>query len=179
MKITLTHIKNLLKLFENGLTNGAGHGVNHFCVQQAVHRVIDNDLDKQKSDHPPTWCVNDQVVGFGIHLNDAEGWFDEQARAKGLQRFAIAELGSEQINGGEFYKRLAKKLADRVDMEPDEFCYDSGIIDDWMMSQVRKGLSNNQWLTILANDAADVLMDLGSEGSIPLSPDEQIQRREM
>lgn len=165
MKITLTHINNLLKLFESGLVNGAGHDVNHFCVQQAVHRVLDNDLDDaQKSDRPPTWCVREDIRTFGIHLNDEKGWRDEKARAEGLKRFAIAELGSSEVWPSKFYEKLAVRLASMSDRDPEEFSHDAGIINDFVSWSIG-GMTRNDKLTRVANAAADVLMELGTEGS--------------
>jgi hypothetical protein len=164
MKITIDHINNLLGLFEHGLINGAGQDVNHFCVQQAVHRVIDNALDKHRNDQPPQWCVKEPISAFGITLNDANGWNSNKARAKGLQRFAIAELGSSKINEGDFYKRLSKKLAQVLHMDWEEFSQDSEIVNEFMSRQIL-GMTRNDRLTYLANAAADVLMELGTEGS--------------
>lgn len=165
MKITLTHINNLLKLFECGLVNGAGHDVNHFCVQQAVHRVLDDDLkNADKSDDPPTWCVQSHIRNFGVHMNDAEGWNGNKGRAEGLKRFAIAELGSGKISAHDFYARLSAKLASVLSKDPDEFSYDDTIVEQFMQHKIG-GMSRNDRLTHLANAAADVLMELGTEGS--------------
>lgn len=164
-KITLTHITNLLKLFECGLVNGAGHGVNHFCVQQAVHRVMDDDLkNHEKSDRPPNWCVQERLRGFGIHMNDADGWRDNTARAEGLKRFAIAELGSSKISGAEFHKRLAVKIASLFHGDPNDLSHDDSIIGEFVDLGIA-GMDKNARLTWLANAAADVLMELGTEGS--------------
>jgi hypothetical protein len=165
MKITIDHIMNLLGLFEKGLINGAGQTVNHFCVQQAVHRVLDDDLENPtKNDHPPTWCVNDEIIAFGINMNDQQGWHSNKLRAKGLQRFAIAELGSSKINHVQFYERLAKKLASVMSKNWEEFYLGNEIIDQFMLHKIG-GMDKNDRLTWLANAAADVLMELGTEGS--------------
>jgi hypothetical protein len=172
MKITITHISNLLKLFECGLINGAGQDVNHFCVQQAVHRVLDGELENPlKDDQPPTWCVNGHIISFGIYLNDQGNyWHSNQARAKGLQRFAIAELGSSKIKPSDFYKKLAIKLAARMSqdrewpMDWQNFPMSNDIIKDFMIWDI-EGINKNDQLTWLANAAADVLMELGTEGS--------------
>lgn len=165
MKITLTHINNLLKLFECGLVNGAGNDVNHFCVQQAVHRVLDNALDDPtKSDKPPTWCVREDIRSFGIHLNDEDGWKSNERRAAGLKRFAIAELGSTEVKPSVFFKKLAERLATMVDHEAQLFSHDSSIINEFVTCSI-SGMTKNDKLTRVADAAADVLMELGTEGS--------------
>lgn len=165
----MTHIKNLLQLFEGGLINGAGNNVNHFCVQQAVHRVIDDALDDAtKSDHPPSWCVKDTIVGFGIHLNDYPGWTSNKARAEGLKRFAIAELGSNKINSREFHKRLAEKVAAKSGMSADGFSKDINIIQEFVGGDGDGPFDSTlitKRLTWIANAAAYVLMELETEGS--------------
>jgi hypothetical protein len=165
MNITIDHIMNLLKLFEGGLINGAGHDVNHFCVQQAVHRVMDNDLkNPHKSDHPPQWCVHGEITKFGIIMNDTQGWSSNKARARGLQRFAIAELGSSKVSGREFFKRLAKKIAQKVNKDWQNFPLAESIVEEFMYCKI-PCVGPNEQLTWLANAAADVLMELGTQGS--------------
>jgi hypothetical protein len=56
------------------------------------------------SDNPS--CVHPAVRSFKIALNDSD-WSSNSARAKGLRRIAVAQLGSEEIDGILFVKELA------------------------------------------------------------------------
>jgi hypothetical protein len=165
MKITIHHVLKLIKILDKGIIHGAGETVEEFCVQQAVHRVLlDDPEDAYASDNPPNWCILDQIRAFGIHLNDQGGWKDNRSRARGLKRFAIAELGSSKLNSYEFFTKLRGALARRTGADPAFFCDGDCIIDQFMELD-RRGLSRNDWLTVLADTAADVMKELGSEGA--------------
>jgi hypothetical protein len=178
-KITKKHIEDLLKLFSRGLISGAGQDPNHFCVQQAVHKVLDGELEAQKSDRPPQWCVKDEICSFGIRMNDAHGWGGVTNRAKGLRRFAVAELGSNKINYADFHRKLVDKLSGKITPLPNE--HQSVTINRFMENRI-DGMTPTERLTFLANAAADVLAELGTEGSQFLhlldEPDKKKQKEE-
>lgn len=166
MKITLRHVNNLLCLMgAKGIINGSGQTKERFCVQQAVHRVITDELDEaSKSDGPPNFCVLGTCTSLGIHLNDQEGWPDNNARAEGLKRFAVAELGSNNVNEQEFWHSLTQKLAKRTSRDADEYHYDADAILEQWMEQRAPGYSRANWMKLFADLAADTLKELGSEG---------------
>jgi hypothetical protein len=161
--ITRQHVVTLLELFKHGLIGTAGNQMTEFCVQQAVHRVIDGDLeDPHKDANPPNWCVHGELVSFGVMLNDYDGWSNSQARAKGLQKFAIAELGSSKISWTKFKEKLDNKLKE---LNPDYDRYrDGNHLEEWM-GNTSGGMGSNDKLTLFANTAAEVLMEMGTDGS--------------
>lgn len=80
------------------------------CVEQAVSFVLTGDpLD----DHPE--CVHWVVSGFKRIMNDAYVWRNKEARAAGLRRIAVAQLGSTGINGVAFVANVAEAVGIRVD----------------------------------------------------------------
>lgn len=104
MKITKDIIEKVLNIITGGLENGAGNNLNTFCVQQAVSKACNHI---EYNDHP-IFCVDDQVVSFGIRMND-RGWSSRKARADGMRRFAVAELGSNKVNGNEFMAKVQQR----------------------------------------------------------------------
>jgi len=87
--ITAAHVTAICDLSQGGLCSGKGSAIKPgtFCVQQLISRIFDDS----SSDAPS--CVNYAVRSFGIVLNDAS-WSSDQARANGLRKFAVAELGT-------------------------------------------------------------------------------------
>ena len=84
MKITKNIAKKVLSIVDQGLSNGVG---------------------KPNGDNPS--CVSPVLRSFKIALND-KGWSSNAARAKGLRRIAIAQLGTrDTLDEQEFIKRLA------------------------------------------------------------------------
>src|SRR6185503_4958835 len=71
------------------------------CAEAAVCFA----LGLPHGDEPP--CVGRAVRAFKIRLNDC-AWSSNQARAKGLRRIAIAQLGSNEIDQDVFRKELAR-----------------------------------------------------------------------
>jgi hypothetical protein len=70
------------------------------CVEAAVCYA----LGLPHSDNPP--CVGEAVRSFKIALNDSD-WSSPKARAIGMRRIAIAQLGSNEIDQSVFVKELA------------------------------------------------------------------------
>jgi len=166
MKITIQHVTNLLSLLTRGLINGAGETKNEFCIQQAIHRVLDDDLDGQHSDAPPVTCISGRINNFGICMNDQEGWIDEKDRANGLRRFAIAELGSAKVSYSDFVFGLQERVRGLVKLEDFEFNDgdNENLVAQFMEFRPAHA-SRSSWLKKLANMAANTLRELGTEGS--------------
>jgi hypothetical protein len=88
-KITEELAKKVLKVVNKGLTNGMGEPVpGKMCVEAAVAFAFDEEFSDQPS------CVDPSLRDWKIELNDMSGWPSEKARANGLRRVAIAQLGS-------------------------------------------------------------------------------------
>jgi hypothetical protein len=155
MNINREVICKLLKLLDQGLKSGSGSfdGPGDFCVQQAVSKAIG---EPNPSDYP-VLCVNDHVKAFGIRLND-QLWSSPAARAKGLKRFAVAELGTtnrkagDRAFGEEFERLLCNKWNRKHGTTYTHAHQLPSVCDDSQLEE-------------LANTAADVLTKMGSIGS--------------
>jgi hypothetical protein len=78
----------VLEVVDHGLTSGLGIAEpGKFCVEAAVCYA----LGMPHSDRPT--CVSPVLRTLKIALND-KAWSSPQARAKGLRRLAVAQLGS-------------------------------------------------------------------------------------
>ena len=85
---------------DKGLVHGVGRPVpGQMCVEAAVCFA----LGLPHSDDPP--CVSRAVRSLKIQLNDLD-WSSDGARAKGLRRLALAQLGSEVIDDADFSRRV-------------------------------------------------------------------------
>jgi hypothetical protein len=98
----------VLATVDAGLCSGVGSPVpGHMCVEAAVCYAY----GLPHGDKPP--CVGAAVRSFKIALNDAE-WSSNAARAKGMRRIAIAQLGSATIDQSVFVDKLALATIRRV-----------------------------------------------------------------
>jgi len=89
--ITTEFVKKLLEIVDAGLCEGMGEQVpGQMCVEAAVCYAMGLPHGDQ-----PT-CVSDAVRTIKIDLNDAS-WSSDQARARGLRRIAVAQLGSKDV----------------------------------------------------------------------------------
>lgn len=133
--------------------NGAGSMLQPgaFCVQQAVSQAIGFP---GMEDHPKI-CVNDDLIEFGITLNDSP-WTSDKARAKGMKRFAIAELGTEGHKSGQMFEVAMVKVWNAK--YGDTYGYVDGAY------QI-PGQAPNDLLPEVAEMAARVLIKLKSPGS--------------
>lgn len=154
--ITKQHIQNLIHLLtSHGLTNGAGSGTQQFCVQQAVNRVINEDLMSEYDDSPYK-CVGDRITAFGITMNDYFGnSITKKQRAEMLKRFAIAEMGSNEIKEENFFRKLNQRLGIAQTTE-------QGV--EFYLVHCPGGTKLER-MTYLANMSADVLQEMETEGS--------------
>jgi len=95
--------RRVLEIVDAGLVEGLGQPIpGQMCVEAAVCYALGLPHDDNPS------CVAPALCAFGARLNDA-GWSTPQARAKGLRRLAIAQLGSAGVlDEREFVRRLAR-----------------------------------------------------------------------
>lgn len=88
--------KKVIKVVKPGLCGGLGQPIpGKMCVEAAVNYACGLEHD----DNPP--CVGSSVREFKITLND-ESWSSNKARARGMIKIAIAQLGSNKINQDKF-----------------------------------------------------------------------------
>ena len=91
MIITAAVVQKLLTVVDAGLVKGVGvPEPGKMCVEAAVCYA----LDLPHGDEPQ--CVTPALRELKIRLNDCE-WSSPQARARGLRRLAVAQLGSAGI----------------------------------------------------------------------------------
>lgn len=105
-EITLDQARRVLEVVDAGLSDGIGKPVpGQMCVEAAVCYA----LGQPHSDEPP--CVNDAVRRFKIRLNDSP-WSSNEARAAGMRRLAIAQLGTNDPSFDE--KQFVEVLVDQT-----------------------------------------------------------------
>ncbi len=105
--INETLVNNILDLLKYGLVKGLGvQEPGKMCVEAVVCAA----MNLPHSDNPP--CVGSAVRAFKIHLNDSN-WNSNAARAVGMKRLAIAQLGSKEIDQVEFVKLLIARLKEQ------------------------------------------------------------------
>lgn len=103
MNITEAVAQKVLDVIAPGLSQGLGvQEPGKMCVEAAVCYA----LGLPHGDNPP--CVGGAVRKAKIRLNDA-AWSSEAARAKGMRRVAIAQLGSVKIDQCKFADILARE----------------------------------------------------------------------
>lgn len=106
-----TFCKIVLGVVDAGLSNGLGHPVpGQMCVEAAV-RYASNEAH---GDSPN--CVHPDLASIKIGLND-QHWSSPAARAKGMRKLAIAQLGSavSGFDRTKFWQFVRDKVA--PDME--------------------------------------------------------------
>lgn len=105
------------KLLKRGLSCGLSDG-NQVCIEAAVFCAMEKDGDvdalianRQVQDSPK--CVDEEVASIKIALNDAT-WRSEKARARGLYRVGIAQLGTRNLRGIRQFRTLLAKEVEKV-----------------------------------------------------------------
>ncbi len=95
--------RKVLTVVDAGLVNGVGNPIpGQMCVEAAVCYA----LDLPHGDDPA--CVSRALRSLKIRLNDSK-WSSNEARAKGLRRLALAQLGSrDHLDDKEFIRRVAE-----------------------------------------------------------------------
>jgi hypothetical protein len=103
VQINLEVARKVLDVVDAGLVSGVGNPKpGQMCVEAAVCYA----LGLPHGDDPQ--CVSRALRSLKIRLNDA-GWSSKEARAKGLRRLAVAQLGSrEHLDDKEFARRVAE-----------------------------------------------------------------------
>jgi hypothetical protein len=108
-QITQNQIDKINELLDHGLPTGLGTPEpGRMCVEA----VISYALGLKHSADPG--CVMEPLRRLKIRLNDSTYWTSNKARAEGLRRLAIAQLGSKDMDGKEFTSRVAKMAIETV-----------------------------------------------------------------
>jgi len=101
VKLIRETIKQADEILARGLCSGIGEDGGQMCIEAAASLIAGEPFSDQ-----PT-CVHAVVREYSIRLNDAP-WSSPAARASGLRSLLLAQLGSQDIDGIEFAKRLAE-----------------------------------------------------------------------
>jgi hypothetical protein len=106
-------VRKIVETVDAGLVGGLGKPIpGNMCVEAAVCY----GLGLPHADDPG--CVSRAVRALKIKLNDS-GWSSPAARAKGLRRLAVVQLGTkdkiDEIKFAKLVSMLAKKLAYAAD----------------------------------------------------------------
>jgi hypothetical protein len=138
-KIDKKLARKILSIVDKGLVKGIGEPVpGEMCVEAAVCYAWGLD----HSDEPP--CVGEAVRHAKIALNDTN-WSSSKARAKGLRKLAIAQLGSDKIDQERFmrclivnmFKKLVTTSSMKVDWDP-ELLLESDLGGEPSMYDIRR-----------------------------------------
>ena len=102
--ITQDIAAKVLATIDAGLVDGVGEPApGKMCVEAAICYALGQP---QHSDDPQ--CVSRPVRELSIHLND-QAWSSPDARAKGLRRLGIAQLGTrDTIDDEDFARRVVE-----------------------------------------------------------------------
>ena len=103
MEITHTQIAKIHALLDKGLVKGLGSPEpGKMCVEAAINYA----LGRPHGDDPG--CVIEPLRRLKIRLNDSRYWTSNKARAEGLRRLAIVQLGSKDtVDPIDFAKRVS------------------------------------------------------------------------
>lgn len=118
MEITKELAEKVLHVVDHGLVAGLGQPIpGQMCVEAAVCYA----MGLPHSDKPT--CVDQHLSQFKISLNDMSFWSSKKARAIGLRRLAIAQLGTkDQLDINVFANSVREYLIKKVlpSVIPDE-----------------------------------------------------------
>lgn len=159
VKVTRDFVRGLVRSIRKGLVGGLGNGGDgEMCVQHAVSRA---EGWNRPSDRPT--CVDSDLRDVGIMINDA-GWSSRGARAKGLQRFAIAELGTRSKGFYFSYLLFQNALQEWGNKRFGARCFGPFYLME-VVATIRIGPERDALLTEFANACADVLEGMKTPGS--------------
>lgn len=108
MTITKELIESIDQALDKGLTKGLGNPIEG---EMCVEALICFKLGLPHSDTPS--CVGKAVRIAKISLNDCS-WSSNQARANGIRKLAIAQLGSDKLDQQEFIEKLRLASTKRI-----------------------------------------------------------------
>jgi hypothetical protein len=101
--VSETLARKVLAVVDQGLSWGLGDPEpGKMCVEAAVCYA----MGLPHSDRPT--CVGEAVRAFKIRLNDSR-WSSDAARAKGMRKLAIAQLGSDAIDQDAFWRIVVEQ----------------------------------------------------------------------
>lgn len=107
MKLDRNAAKKILNVVDRGLCYGTGNNKpGQMCVEAAICYVLEGDGTNWKPD-----CVDLDINSYKVAVND-QNWSSKKARALGMRRAAIAQLGSADISCF-YFGRYADEYLDK------------------------------------------------------------------
>lgn len=168
----------ILRVVDKGLCSGVGKGrPGEMCVEAAICYVLEGD----GGDDDPE-CVDENIRDFKINLNDEKGWSSNKARARGMRRAAIAQLGSAGVRCGKFDEfvteylhrtltsRVLRKLVDDVQKTgkipyfPDFDQYSFKLVSE-LLEYTKNKKERQEFLEIAAEACVQACIRLKTPGS--------------
>src|SRR6185503_6491149 len=103
VQVNESHVRKFLGLLDQGLSHGLGKPEpGQMCIEAAWCYA----LDLPHGDDPQ--CVSEPLRRLKIRLNDSS-WSSNQARARGLRRLGVAQIGSKGVlDEPEFVRRVVR-----------------------------------------------------------------------
>ena len=101
-EVTSELVGRIEEILGRGLCHGQGDPSKQMCVEAAVCYA----MGLPHGDNPP--CVGEAVRFFKMSLNDST-WSSDLARANGMRKIAIAQLGSNTLDQVEFARIISEK----------------------------------------------------------------------
>lgn len=104
-KLDKAVIRKILRVIKAGLVGDTvgSPEPGQMCVESAVCYALGLEHSDQTHQHE---CVGKAVNDVGIALNDMD-WSSDEARAEGMKRFAVAQMGSNIIDQEAFTEKVA------------------------------------------------------------------------
>lgn len=138
--------ERVLYMVDGGLVCGIG---DPFRGQMCVEAAICYAMGEEHDDNPS--CVHPIVRNTKIDLNDLL-WSSNKARAKGMRRIAVAQLGSKDIDGKLFLSTLGELLFNLLFSELKSFAKQEGDKDGLaFLNKLYKEKSFARRYTMLTN----------------------------
>lgn len=153
--ITKADAACVLSIVDRGLVDGMGRPEpGQMCVEAAVAYA----MGEQHHDHPA--CVDEDLTSIKVKMNDAAIWDrDDDLRAAGLRRLAIAQLGSkDRFNEERFWKSVNKQAQKVMKAQRGELKKGHKAQMESYKDEIRIAMESGDWGSIqdIAGDADDI-----------------------
>lgn len=169
----------------NGGTIGERGVLGGMCVQSAVNYA----MNEEHNDKPK--CVDPYLTQMGIGFNDDCAWRSVESRARGLRKFAIAQLGTRgefdtQLFMDKFRSKATEIGIQRADEITNPWSLAEGLIHYTIENGPKDEDGDLDWdcaeesLVKVIDIVTDILVEMETEGSkyvcLTKVPKEQLKK---